>query len=208
MMPDRPIIFAAPMIRALLSGAKTQERRPAWRQRRTTLPRGRSVATADRSPWQRVQVGDRLWVQEAWGFETAGAPPYCCEDALPNVTRPGGGWTKPYYRSGTENSAWGMYGPPKWRHPIHMPRRASRLTLTVTGVRVQRLQEITDRDCIAEGIHPIGPEHRPDIPRREFSELWDVIHGPGAWDANIEVVAMTFIVEPRNIDAPLLCEAT
>lgn len=103
---------------------------------------------------------------------------------------------------------------------IHMPRRASRLTLTVTDVRVQRLQEISEADCIAEGPHKI--EVRPGIdrprqpmvpsadpnrfgvyatPRAWYRELWDTINGVGAWEENPWIVALTFTVERRNIDA-------
>lgn len=220
-MTDRPIIFSAPMVEALLAGRKTQTRRLAWREKEC---RGGAIndgggqmdyvepsVVCIPSPWCKVQPGDRLWVREAWGFETLGAPPYCCEGDLPNVVRPGGGWTRPYCRAGTEGTAWGMYGPPKWRPSIHMPRSASRLTLTVTDVRVQRLREITPADAIAEGISPTANSQTIDCdtsnPCDDFRALWDHIHGPGAWEANPEVVALTFTVERRNIDATAPMEA-
>lgn len=100
-------------------------------------------------PYQR---GDRLWVRETWGFQRACDPPYCLQSDLPNVPRPGGGWTRPFYRATSERNAWGMYGPPKWRPAIHMPRTASRITLTVTDVRVQPLQEISGVDAEAVAL--------------------------------------------------------
>lgn len=226
-MVDRPILFGAPMVHGLLALRKGQTRRLAWREKEC---RGGAIndgggqmdyfepsVVCIPSPWRKVQPGDRLWVREAWGFETLGAPPYCCEGDLPNVVRPGGGWTRPYYRAGTEGTAWGMYGPPKWRPSIHMPRSASRITLLVTDVRVQRLHDITEADAIAEGIvfDPcLGAFHVPGLPhpdpefpilcrptaREMFAALWDTIHGSGAWLGNPEVVAISFTTHLCNID--------
>lgn len=213
-MTDRPIIFSAPMVQALLARRKTMTRRLAWRD-----PYASGLGGANRtpSPWQKVQPGDRLWVREAWGFQRACEPPYCLQTALPNVPRPGGGWTTPYYRADTEDSAWGMYGPPQWRSPIHMPRSASRLTLTVTATRVERLQAITYEDVTAEGIETqqFGADLQSEGFRRwrhpdgrftphakvAFLQLWNTIHGPDAWDANPEVVRICFDCRLGNIDA-------
>jgi hypothetical protein len=75
-----------------------------------------------------------------------------------------------------------------------MPRWASRLTLEITRVRVERLQDITFADCIAEGIHLIGREHPPNIVRREFQLLWDSINAKRglAWAANPWVWVIDF----------------
>jgi hypothetical protein len=93
-----------------------------------------------------------------------------------------------------------------------MPRSASRMTLVVTDVRVQRLQEISEEDAIAEGVwncrHPDGRvEWRPNPDnlcinkaRYAYSELWQMINGAGSWAANPWVVAYSFTVERRNID--------
>lgn len=112
-----------------------------------------------------------------------------------------------------------------WRPSTHMPRWASRLTLTVTDVRVQRLQDISDADAIAEGVTRCTwaedmagdgrtewhvPECTPGeypgctnshpTPRGPFMELWDQINGTGAWQANPWVCATTFEVHRCNID--------
>jgi hypothetical protein len=102
----------------------------------------------------------------------------------------------------------------KLRPPIFMPRWASRLTLTVTDVRVQRLQEISEEDALAEGIHfleekapsnLVGFGHDDEItwdgPVGAYRILWDSINGEGSWDADQWVAACTFTIEQRNIDA-------
>ena len=87
-----------------------------------------------------------------------------------------------------------------WRSSIHMPRWASRLTLLVTDVRVQRLQEISRGDAMSEGC-TFPNMAKGDDPRQWYAELWEQINGRGSWDANPWVVALTFAVQRRNIDA-------
>ena len=193
-MTDRPIIFSAPMVRALLEGRKTQTRR-------VLKPQPSSVSDKVDALF-RFRLGDRLWVREAW----AAHHEY-------DKCRPSG--------ISSHEDIWRVAdGPvvPVWtgrcRSPIHMPRWASRLTLTVTEVRVQRLQEISTRDCIAEGIAPdlaeameaaLGSElaHRHayhDTYVAGYRDLWNSLHGADAWDANPWVAAVRFTVEHRNID--------
>lgn len=222
-MTDRPIIFSAPMVKALLAGTKTQTRRlikspRKWAEKypllRTDVLDGQlwwwdgihdRVGASAPMPYA---VGDRLWVRENCWSEYRG-------HSGTGVLYPAdGAWIKTPDTQEAEDRWRKLDCYASSRHPdndtntgqlvpsIHMPRWASRLTLTVTDVRVQQLQEIRDRDCIAEGIHPIGLEHRPDIPRREFSELWNRLHGAGAWEVNPHVVALSFTVEQRNIDTP------
>lgn len=208
-MADRPILFSAPMVRALLEGRKTQTRRVF------KMPEDGFDAMFhdDDGSWHigdahtgryehnlpiHYRVGDRLWVRETHYVWSAG-------------NKDGTG-RRIAYRA-TEPDA-----PTTWTVSIHMPRWASRLTLTVTGVRVQRLQEISEGDCLAEGafIQPPRPYDHGQVfvhrdpketwhsmtPRAWYHELWDAINGDGAWDANPWVVALTFTVERRNIDAP------
>ena len=179
-MTDRPIIFSAPMVRALLDGRKTQTRR-----------------LASAFAWQRVQPGDRLWVREA--FNTFGG-------GDPGVLVWAADWRENAKARGLDNIP---ETEPKWRPSIHMPRSASRLTLTVTDVRRQRLQDITRGDAKAEGVprlHPIADDD-PSTPIDAFGDLWDALHGEGAWDANPEVIALTFTVERRKIDLAQAGEA-
>jgi hypothetical protein len=201
-MTDRPIIFSAPMIRALLEFRKTQTRRLAWR-----IPNG-DDAECFPSPWQKVKPGDRLWVRETWKPHSiyAGKKPR----EIPKST---------VFFSADE-----AYAPSNtpWVPPIHMPRWASRLTLVVTAAKVEQLQTITDTDAVAEGVTaksyfrfppqsiwcvPGVLDHRKGVgeltranPRMMYAALWDTLHGGGHWLGNPEVVALTFTVHKTNID--------
>lgn len=186
-MTDRPIIFSAPMVRALLDGRKTQTRRilkPAKYSfdNNIKLPDGANKGEV-RLNWA---IGDRLWVREAVCWVSAHGWKYRADnDDLSD------------FRAQGEVS--------KWAPSIHMPRHASRLTLIVSAVRVQRLQEISEADAQAEGAQAIGAEEGPDEDERSFvwgfQKLWTSIHGPGAWDANPWVCAIGFTVHRQNIDA-------
>ena len=178
-MADKPIIFSAPMVRALLDGSKTQTRRVLDNKRAVMRDR------CDALDCVRIHVGDRLWVREAvtwvsaWGWRYRAA-----NDDL------------------TEKRESGFVG--KWRPAIHTPRWASRLTLTVTDVRVQRLQEIREADAVAEGVDAVTMDEVPrqaSMSRRsDFAALWKSLHGPAAWGANPWVAAYTFTVQRGNID--------
>ena len=148
----RPILFSAPMVLALLAGRKTQTRRIRKTPREPSLRSTR----ASREAWDPNRCpygvpGDRLWVKETW------APHADEEETFRNVEaahRGVGGISEPgHVRPALFYRADG--GDPyvaRWRPSIHMPRWASRLTLEVTEVRVQRLQEISDLDVLAEGV--------------------------------------------------------
>lgn len=173
-MTDRPIIFSGPMVRALLGGEKTQTRR---------------LAT---SPLRRCDVGDRLYVRESWKPHSlyAGMKPR----DIPETTV--------FYFADNK------YAPSDtpWIPSIHMPRWASRLTLIVTDVRFQALQAISEADAVAEGVDAVSvaevPRRAAWSRRQDFSRLWDSLHAaPHAWDDNPDLVALTFKVERRNIDA-------
>ena len=86
----------------------------------------------------------------------------------------------------------------RWRPAIHMPRWASRLTLRITDVRVQRLQDISEEDARAE-----GRSLTPGDPVGYFPETWERINGPGSWEANPFVWALTFQVIKANVDEVL-----
>jgi hypothetical protein len=234
-MRDIPIIFSAPMVLALLAGRKTQTRRLAfgpwkdcedqpseiqedWECRGRDLRIKGGAVTGWRmpSPWQRVRPGDRLWVREGWAAHWA-------NDDLPPVQIDPAAWSVRYLADDTirparDGSLALADQCRKGRPSIHMPRWASRLTLTVTEVRAQRLQDISEADAWAEGCKPGPPndaggffpaeEPHPkcglvgwDSAQDWFADLWQKLHGPDAWAANPAVVALTFTVEQRNIDA-------
>lgn len=234
-MPDRPILFSGPMVRAILEGRKTQTRRilklanrlpeyigprgctddpSCWgwsdddRGDHWLVKRGESdKGCLDWSDWAGAyQVGDSLWVRESWNMSSLG------------WNRPQAGLGKLHYRA-TDEGQWKNYWG-AWRPSIRMPRWASRLTLTVTDVRVQRLQDISEDDAWAEGCvkgdpdhvggffpaeepDPSGIGHRGwDNARDWFADLWDGLNearGYG-WDANPWVCAVTFTAHQRNID--------
>jgi hypothetical protein len=192
-MTDHLIIFSTPMVRALLREAerpgtgKTQTRRVL--KAKSGVIAARSVLQHglhwmgieyDRSWPLRLPYapGDRLYVRES----------HCVIDY------------RCRYRADEERFEPKDFGL-RWRRSIHMPRWASRLTLTVTDVRVQRLQEISEADAVAEGYKqpPEGVIGWPPV--GWFADLWNSLHGPGAWEANPWVAAYTFTVQRRNIDA-------
>lgn len=229
-MTDRPIIFSAPMVKALLDGRKTQTRRvlkpqpPAQpepnchpsHKPRHEAPYLDAYCGEPRTPqnprgmsrdWHWWQVddrpgpvachvpyapGDRLWVREVcatWGGNT--------KDAAYRATMGDDNWSD-LLHDVRRGAPWQL------RSPIHMPRWASRITLTVTEVRVQRLQQISAEDVAAEGACELAFLPPTDEDTREardvFRTLWHSLHGPEAWAANPWVCAITFTVRQGNID--------
>ncbi len=223
-MKETPIIFSAPMVRAILDGTKSQTRRIITDESIIALRRDGSPGRV--TPRGRYgKPGDRLWVRETWGVMEGAI----CTDKTPHVVAGVGGTPKHHlgdvrilakHRAGTENNAWGMYGPPKWHPSIHMPRTACRIALEITSVRIERLNEISASDAIAEGIEfrknepVIGSKHgvtvsgwkdylssaflwRPELPVRSFESLWESINGKGSWATNPYVWAIEF----RRVEA-------
>lgn len=205
-MTDRPILFSGPMVRALIEGRKTQTRRVMNPQPVSCLSWDDPPAGSypSKNGWSRLRyaVGDRLWVRETIDMGHTGYVICTCTyqaDGTPVDLRPAPFWAGDQTR--------------KLIPSIHMPRWASRLTLTVTEVRVQRLQDISEADAIDEGVLSLPPVHAsgpltergcPPIggsPVERYARLWDDINGPGAWAENHWVAAYTFTVEHRNIDA-------
>lgn len=189
-MPVRPIIFSGPMVRAILDGRKTQTRRVLQFQ-------GWPEAIVRRFPEQKAGTeyfaGDTLWVREKWKPHStfARVPPR--DIPISNV----------FYEA---DQAYAPSNTP-WVPSIHMPRWASRLTLKVTGIKVERVQDISRADVQAEGI-----TEREGLPiadvvtgwHEPFAALWDSINGkkPGrAWADNPWIVAVTFEVIRKNIDS-------
>lgn len=195
-MKERPILFSAPMVRAILDGRKTQTRRPV--KGASGQPYTGDVTNFGTCKFG--QPGDRLWVREAWG--------------ITNMTRlnDGARHDQVTYRAGklvhrSEDiptpidfsnwpTSWADDFIPdnkKWRPSIHMPRWASRITLEITGVRVERLQDISERDAWAEGCEGFDDDvSGGKSGYSEFAELWESINGPGSWDANPWVWVVEF----------------
>ena len=206
-MTDRPILFSAPMIRAILrevsapGTGKTQTRRVLKPRPRRTIFFDAKTAGLEQFREPAYRAGDRLWVREAISYDRLDVdrdgilPPWYWADGNPDA----GDWTRP-------------------KPSIHMPRWASRLTLHVTDVRVQRLQEISEADARAEGIEPreIRPVHDIGQPaetwwfgtengrasaKSAFRDLWDSLNAERApWPSNPWVVAITFRPVLGNID--------
>lgn len=215
-MADRPINFSGPMVRALLEGRKTQTRR---------VLKGKSGVLAARSVLQKgahwlgaeydrawplrlpYAIGDRLYVREAWRCSAKHddtAPRGLTPRSMTIAFEAGGSIANQDSRDDWRPSD-ASYTDADWigrfRQGMHMPRWASRLTLTATDVRVQRLQDISEADAEAEGAMAEYGEGASISHRRAFNLIWNSLHGPEAWDANPWVVALTFTVERRNIDA-------
>lgn len=223
---ERPILFSAPMVRALLDGTKTQTRRIASKAVRhpdlgNLYTPGALVL--EKEPQHVIdrccpygQPGDRLWVRETF---VQGWP---CVDGTPDQYDDEGN-EKPihtWYRATASSSfAWanddGGYSERiPWKPSIHMPRAASRILLEVTGVRVERLQDISPADARAEGCDHDDPcDHvrlsceaigcpGPDY-RIGYRHLWERIHGAGSWDANpwVWVVEFRRVVATNSIAA-------
>jgi len=213
MTKERPILFSGAMVRAILEGKKSQTRR-VWK-----MPRGldwyvsgsaRGEETGDicqpdgpwwghveemRCPYGRP--GDRLWVRETWAQPAALDPGPTVYRADYPACVPAGFEKIPPAEAIT------------WKPSIHMPRALCRLRLEVTGVRVERLNDCSEADAIAEGIQPYkdGWERfhadpadtertgATKDPRLAYKGLWEQINGAGAWDANPWV----WVVEFRRV---------
>lgn len=240
MSEERPILFSGPMVRAILEGRKTQTRRMLTPQPWKTnwIPDGYKAP-----PWQwhkrhennvpsytwhddqQAVLGpcpygsheDRLWVREKFGAFKLCSQECSPADATYVVLEDGthvhrDGSIYPGLSEYSDDAFWF-----KWRPSIHMPRWASRITLEVTGVRVERLQDISEQDSIAEGaerndspgsvpdwepdwgyrtrcIHyPQGCECFPHPTAKDwYRELWDIINGKGSWNSNPWVWVIEF----------------
>ena len=216
-MKERPIIFNDEMVRAILDGRKTQTRRvvPGWQTPKQKGDR-EWIAVAQRHPRYGFVVagesekgcaanlslhgvcpygkpGDRLWVRETfqgpiWDednlYPDNGYSPEFC------VYRADGG-AYPEYIDVDDNLRFG------WKPSIHMPRWASRITLEITNVRVERVQDISEEDGSAEGIFfdphaPVDKMGLSSLYRIAYRDLWQSIYGPDSWADNPWVWVIEF----------------
>lgn len=178
-MDDRPILFSAPMVRALLNGTKTQTRRVVKRfEVRAGMPEPEMQSLLRCCPYG--APGDRLWVRETFA-------------KIDGQTQP---WIETDYRATyTHGDRLGdsLGIKKRWTPAIHMPRAASRITLEVIGVRVERLQDISETDARAEGAAAHNsPAAILTGYRQGYRLLWDSINGAGAWERNCWVWVVEF----------------
>ena len=212
-MTDHPIIFSGAMVRALLAGEKTQTRR---------------LAT---SPLRRVEIGDRLYVRESWSGifwnpENIDGPARELW-ATPKAERTTALCSGAFYKMTEDAKPAGQRFVPEgqWVPSIHMPRWASRITLTVMSVNVAPLMPISEADARAEGLIAYRAEELPGhhvdawhwlpgvtnraemfcSPSSTYAALWGELHTKAGerWQDNPDVVALTFSVERGNIDRML-----
>lgn len=203
---ERPILFSGPMVRAILEGRKSQTRRivkpqPERLQVYDATVRdgvcqfygvGRSSQFADSLDVQCPcgVPGDRLWVRETWQHTVATDSDCCVCYAADLSSR----HSLADQCGQGDFVAVGEQCEPlhvgKWRPSIHMPRWASRITLEVVGVRVERLQDISEADAVSEGVDfiSVGGVGAKDV----FESLWESINGEGSWHANPWVWAIEF----------------
>lgn len=199
-MSERPILFSSPMVRAILQGRKTQTRRVLKTQPIDIIPMTGAklgiewVGLMEKNPEPKGRIvrcrlgvpGDRLWVREN-GWQRPERTQKMMRDGADT-------WERYYYDADISEAdheqfkEWGF----KRRPSIHMPRWASRITLEVTGVIVQRLQDISRGDAMAEGC-PFPNMARGDNPCKWYADLWDSINAQRApWSSNPWVWAIDF----------------
>jgi hypothetical protein len=176
---DIPIIFSGSMIRGIIDGRKTQTR-CILKPQPDAIHGGLPVRLID-GKWEFKRVrwapGDRLWVKESFSYKDDhhkdAANYWYWADGNPTV----GHWTMQI-------------------SSMYMPRLASRITLEVLSVKIERLQDISCADAIAEGVFISESRQTIDCdtpdPRVEYKKIWWSLHGPSSWDLNPWVVAITF----------------
>lgn len=191
-MKERPILFNSAMVKAILAGRKTQTRRIAQvdheKGMKGPVVRGKTAVSSihfrpgldDCSPFG--ERGDRLWVRETFRLFNSSNECSCSESPC-SCPRNG----TPIYRATHED------GESKWKPSIHMPRSVCRIILEITGLRVERLQDISEGDELAEGIPELL---KCKSPADEFRMIWEQTGGD--WDANPWVWVIEFKVLTTN----------
>lgn len=217
-MKDIPLLFKAPMVRATRGGYKWQTRRvvkdvPAWVTDfgYTAFTPERSISARGTQPGNEKfikcpygKVGDKLWVRETWN-KHGGVLTY----------RADGDWINEFKEEHDRNNPTAVAEASllKWKPSIFMPRWASRITLEVLDIRVERLNDITQEDAKAEGIQPLplqdpnDPsawwEVEPSVcqarkPKESYALFWEKINGKGSWALNPWVWVISFKMLPQQ----------
>jgi len=195
-MKERPILFSTPMVQAILDGRKTQTRRAMKPQPESVDHLNHKIIAYNGSPNLILKnlkcpygnIDDVLWVRETW---------------RPTIYSMPTGW--PYdYRATAKEDGCPEEGP--WKSSIFMPKEACRINLKITDIRVERLNDISENDCIAEGIESwfsylfqetrykdyeceISDWRNPDS---SYRSLWEKINGKGSWQKNPWVWVIEF----------------
>lgn len=178
-MQTKPILFSGAMVKAILSGSKTMTRRAVTPQPPSNWGGKSEVfALAKQCPYG--QNGDRLWVRESLYLGEDNAWRYKADDSI--------------VYCGAEGIAWAHHKDTEHCPSIHMPRWASRITLGITGVRAERLQDISEADAKAEGVAAWHDTANGTVYRPEFQMLWDAINGKRgySWESNPWVFVVEF----------------
>lgn len=202
-MKERPILFTGPMVRAILEGRKTVTRRVVKPQPDflgSMVDPNTPFKTLDAGLHARItcphgQPGDRLWVREAWAADAQ-------VDAIaPRDLSQGEPIWYPADFS-VRQTGCSMISKGRGRPSIHMPRWASRILLEITAVRVERLQDISEEQALAEGVHGEPCDHARqacsdigcwgDTAKGAFGFLWEQLNGAGAWQTNPWVWVVEF----------------
>lgn len=219
-MKERPILFSGPMVRAILEGRKTQTRRLIKLPKPLEPDDMEFIRMQDGYPegvravfesWDDCcsfklpygQTGDRLWVKETF-FEISRAdrsrPIFAAVDR-DFIYRANYDYRK------DSNS---VIGGENWKPSIFMPRRASRINLQITGIRVERLQDISEEDAKAEGVQipfvnfpqPADSKFKVGDPLGSYKDhykcLWGIINGPDSWAQNPWVWVIEFPKHASN----------
>ncbi|HFH3153294.1 hypothetical protein [Pseudomonas aeruginosa] len=210
---ERPILFNDQMVRAILEGRKTVTRRAVKDTGFYAIDaaiHGNEVALREREALSTRcpfgQPGDRLWVREAWtidllaaystekGYDSEYELRYRADDAAREI----------HVAPGEPDPYLALYDSQRgdWRPSIHMPRWASRILLEITAVRVERLQDISEEQALAEGVHGEPCDHARqacsdigcwgDTAKGAFGFLWEQLNGAGAWQAKPWVWVVEF----------------
>lgn len=198
-MKQTGLMFKGDLVRAILEGRKTQTRRVVkadWIQSERaplqTNPGRFHFWCSGEHDCPFGKPGDLIYVRETWMDLQGTGVEYISDGKLQRYA----------YAADTPPGSYGdecrkEYGL-KWRPSIHMPKSAARIWLEITGVRVERLQEISEADAIAEGVP--NSLHLPGgrFARENFEHLWRVINGDGSWEANPWV----WVIDFKHTDKP------
>jgi len=205
-MKERPILFSAPMVRAILEGKKTQTRRVVQPIPQMVSEKNIVTWDGDAAALMRLfdqvgrscpygQTGDRLWVRETFqpmfaeGVENHWETDWKTGKGY-SISYPATDGVQEFLTIDDELSS-------ACKPSIHMPRWASRILLEITAVRVERLQDISEADALAEGVTADKYYGLDRANARSYSHLWESINGAGSWEANPWV----WVVEFKRVSA-------